>query len=35
MEKLDLEVSQKLIYMVKVQNFAEISPNLPFAEFDF
>ena len=35
LEKLNLEVSQKLICMAKVQNFAEISPNLPFTEFDF
>lgn len=28
-------VSQKLICMAKVQNFSEISPNLPFTEFDF
>lgn len=33
--KLNLEVSQKLICMAKVQNFAEITPNLPFSEFDF
>lgn len=30
-----MEVSQKLICMAKVQNFSEISPNLPFTEFDF
>lgn len=30
-----MEVSQKLICMAKVQNFSEISPDLPFTEFDF
>ena len=30
-----MEVSQKLICMAKVQNFAEITPNLPISEFDF
>ena len=30
-----MEVSQKLICMVKVQNFSGISPDLPFTEFDF
>ena len=35
LEKSNLEVLQKLISMVKVQNFAGISSNLPFSEFDF
>ena len=35
MEKPNLEVSQKLICMAKVQNFSGISPDLPFTEFDF
>lgn len=30
-----MEVSQKLICMAKVRNFAEITPNLPFSEFNF
>ena len=30
-----MEVSQKLICMAKVQNIAEITPNLPFSEFNF
>ena len=34
-EKLNLEVSQKLIYMSKVRNLAEIAPNIGFTEFDF
>ena len=35
MEKPNLEVSQKLICIAKVQNFSGISPDLPFTEFDF
>ena len=35
LNKLFLEVLQKLICMAKVQNFSGISPNLPFTEFDF
>lgn len=35
LEKPNLEVSQKLICMAKVQNFSGISPDLPFTEFDF
>ena len=34
-EKLNLEVSQKLICMAKVRNLAEIAPNIGFTEFDF
>ena len=34
-EKLNLEVSQKLICMAKVRNLAEIAPNIRFTEFDF
>ena len=34
-EKLNLEVSQKLICMAKVRNLAEITPNIGFTEFDF
>lgn len=34
-EKLNLEVSQKLICMSKVRNLAEIAPNIGFTEFDF
>ena len=34
-EKLNLEVSQKLICMAKVRNFAVITPNIGFTVFDF
>lgn len=34
-EKLNLEVSQKLICMSEVRNLAEIAPNIGFTEFDF
>lgn len=34
-EKLNLEVSQKLICMSKVRNLAEITANIGFTEFDF
>ena len=34
-EKLNLEVSQKLICMAKVRNLAEITPNIGLTEFDF
>ena len=33
--KLFLEVSQKLLCMAKVQKIAEITPNIPFSEFNF
>ena len=35
LEKLFLEVSQKLICMAKVQNSSGITLDLPFTEYDF
>ena len=32
--KLNLEVSQKLIWMAKIRNLAEIAPSIGFTEFD-